>query len=98
MNFNEAIELKKKNEHLIGQKYRGGTIEELIVRPILSEEFDAFAKSYIRTMDADLALQPIVESRLTVDAICDRAKIKTSNIFFRTKLENLADENLEVNF
>lgn len=96
MNFKEATELKNKNEHIIGQKYRGGTIEELIIRPTNGKEFDAFAKSYLRTMNAKLSIQPFLESDLAVDAVCDRAKIRTNNIFFRTELENLFDENLDV--
>ena len=97
MNFKEATELKNKNEHLIGQKYRGGTIEELIIRPTNGNEFDAFTKSYLRTMNAELSIQPFLESDLIVDAVCDRAKIRTNNIFFRTELENLLDEKLDVN-
>lgn len=96
MNFQEATELKNKNEHLIGQKYRGGTIEELIIRPTNGSEFDAFSKNYLRTMNAELSIQPFLECDLTVDAVCDRAKIRTNNIFFRTEIENLLDENLDV--
>lgn len=96
MNFQEATELKNRNEHLIGQKYRGGTIEELIIRPSNASEFDVFAKNYLRTMNAELSIQPFLESDLTVDAVCDRAKIRTNNIFFRTEIENLLDENLDV--
>ena len=98
MNFNEATELKNKNEHLIGQKYRGGTIEELIIRPTNEKEFDVFLKSYLRTLNAENSIQPFLNSNLTVDAVCDRAKIKTSNIFFRVELENLLDEKLDVKF
>ena len=98
MNYEKAIELKKKNEHLIGQKYRGGTIEELIIRPINQKEFEAFSRSYLRTMDAELSIQPFIGSNLTIDAVCDRAKIRTDNIFFRTEIENLLDEQLDVKF
>lgn len=96
MNFNEATELKSKNEHLIGQKYRGGTIEELIIRPTNAKEFDDFVKSYLRTMNAKLSIQPFLKSNLAVDAVCDRAKIRTNNIFFRTELDSLLDEKLDV--
>lgn len=81
MNFKEASELKNKNEHLIGQKYRGGTIEELIIRPTNGREFEAFTKSYLRTMNAELSIQPFLESDLDVDVLCDREKIRTNSIF-----------------
>jgi hypothetical protein len=96
MNFKEATELKNKNEHLIGQKYRGATIEELIIRPTNGNEFNAFNKSYLTTMNAELSLKPFLESDLDVDVVCDRAKIRTNNLFIRTELENLLDENLDV--
>jgi hypothetical protein len=96
MNLEEATELKNNNEHLIGQKYRGGTIEELIIRPTNGNEFDAFVKSYLRTMNAELSIQPFLGSDLVVDAVCDREKIRTNNIFFRTEIENLLDEKLDV--
>ena len=97
MDFKQATELKNNNEHLIGQKYRGGTIDELIIRPSNEKEFDAFVKLYLRTMNAELSIQPFLQSDLVVDVVCDKAKIKTNNIFFRTELENLLDEKLDVN-
>lgn len=96
MNFNEATELKNKNEHLIGQKYRGGTIEELIIRPTDDKEFEEFAKLYLRSLNGEKSIQTFKNSDLTVEAVCDRAKIRTHNIFFRTELENLLDEKLDV--
>jgi hypothetical protein len=47
-------------------------------------------------MNAELSIQPFLGSDLAVDAFCDRAKIRTNNIFFRTELENLLDEKLDV--
>ena len=96
MNFKEATELKNKNVHLIGQKYRGGTIEELIIRPTNGKEFDAFTKYYLRTMNAELSIQPFLESDLTVDAVFDRAKIRTNNLFLKIELENILGKNLDV--
>lgn len=96
MNFKDASELRDRNNHLIGQKYRGGTIEELIIRPTNEKEFDAFSKLYLRTLNAENSIQPYLNSDLTVDAVCDRAKIRNNNIFFRTELENLLDEKLDV--
>ncbi|ARV08285.1 hypothetical protein BTO05_01005 [Winogradskyella sp. PC-19] len=97
MTYKEASELKNKNEHLIGQKYRGATIEELIIRPTNENEFDSFAIAYLRTMNAELSIQPFTQSDLTLDVVCDRVKIRTNNLFIRTEIENLLDENLEVN-
>ena len=96
MNYREASELKIKNEHLIGQKYRGGTIDEIIIRPKNDEELDFFMKSYIRSMNAEKALQPFLNSDLHVFAVCEKDKIRTGSFIFMTEIENLLDENLEV--
>lgn len=97
MNYEEATAVKEQNGHLIGQTYRGATIEDILIRPTDAKEFDEWSKRYIRTMDGDAAIAPFLESNLAVDVVCDRAKIRTSNIFFRTEIENLLDEGLEVN-
>lgn len=96
MNLKEAIELKNKNEHLVGQKYRGGTIDEIIIRPINDEELDIFMKSYIRTLDAEKSLQPFLNSDLHVFAVCEKDKIKSSIFVFMTEIEKLLDEKLDV--
>jgi len=98
MNYKEATELKNKNEHLIGQKYRGSIIEEIIIRPSNEKEYDFFVKSYLRTLNANSSIAPFLESDLTVNVICDKAKIKTHNLFLITEIEKLLDENLDVKF
>lgn len=96
MNYKEAFELKNKNEHLIGQKYRGGTIDEIIIRPKNDEELDIFMKSYIRTLNAEKSLQPFLNSDLHVFAVCEKDKIKSSIFVFMTEIEKLFDEKLDV--
>lgn len=96
MNVKEANELKNKYEHLIGQKYRGATTEELIIRPTNGNEFDTFAKAYLRTMNAELSIQPFLGSDLAVDVLYNRAKIRTNNLFIRAEIDDLLDENLDV--
>lgn len=96
MNIKDATELKNNNLHLIGQKYRGGIINEIIIRPKNEKDFDIFMKSYLRTMNSELAIQPFLKSDLNVDVICDKAKIKTHNLILWTGIEKLLDENLDV--
>ncbi|GGZ67209.1 hypothetical protein [Algibacter mikhailovii] len=49
-------------------------------------------------MNAEASIQPFLRSDLAVDVVCDRAKIRTNGIFFRTELESLLDEKLDVKF
>lgn len=96
MNFNEALEIKNNNRHLIGQKYRGGIIDEIIIRPVNENDFEIFMKSYLRTMNSGIALKPFINSELRVDVICDKEKINRNNLILRTEIEKLIDENLDV--
>ena len=96
MNLIDATELKNKNEHLIGQKYRGDTIDEIIIRPKNDEELDIFMKSYIRSLNAEKSLQPFLNSDLHVFVVCEKDKIKTSSFIFMTEIENLLDVKLDV--
>lgn len=96
MNFSEALELKNNNRHLIGQKYRGAIIDEIIIRPINENDFEIYMRSYLRTMNAEIVLKPFVNSELRVDVICDREKINRNNLILRTEIEKLLDENLDV--
>ena len=79
MNLKGALELKSKNEHLVGLKYRGGTIDEIIIRPKNDEELDIFMKSYIRTLNAEKSLQPFLNSDLDVFAVCEKDKISSAS-------------------
>ena len=96
MNIKDATELKNKNLHLIGQKYRGGTIDEIIIRPKNDEELEIFMKLYIRSMNAEKSLLPFLKSDLHVFVVCEKDKIRTSNLILMTEIENLLDEKLDV--
>ena len=96
MNLKETTELKNKNEHLIGQKYRGGTIDEIIIRPKNDEELDFFMKSYLRTMNAEKSLQPFLKSDLQVFVVFNKAEMKKNSVIWMTEIESLLNENLDV--
>ncbi len=98
MNFIEANELKNKNLHLLGKKYKGAMVDELIIRPINEKEYDDFIKTYLRTLSAELSLEPFVNSDLGIDVIFNKDDIKTSNYIFRTELENLSTDDFNINF
>ena len=96
MNYTEATELRNNNSHLVGQKYKGGIIEDIVIRPKNEKELDIFLKSYIRTMDGQLSVQPFINSELGVFIVCDKAKIRTSSLILMTEIENLLNENIDV--
>lgn len=96
MNLIEATELKNKNKHLIGQQYKGGTIDEIIIRPNNDKELEFFMKSYLRTMNAEKSLQPFLNSDLQVFVVFNIAEMKKSSVIWMTEIESLLKENLDV--
>ena len=96
MNLKEATELKNKNEHLIGQKYRSGTIDQIIIQPKNDKELDFFMKSYLRTMNAEKSLKPFLNSDLQVFVLFNKAEMKKNSVIWMTEIESLLNENLDV--
>ena len=96
MAFQKAEEIKKQNLHLIGQKFKGATIDEIIIRPTNQKDFDEFTRIYLRSMNSENSIIPFKNLDLQVDVVCEKAKIRTNNVFFRTEIENLLVEGLDV--
>lgn len=91
MNFNEALELKNKNGHLIGKKDNGATIDELILVPTDSELADIVLKNYLLTLDGNTAVIPN-GADLDVVVVFDKKRIRSQNFFLKTSIFNLPAE------
>ena len=97
MNYNEAKEIINKNSHLIGLKYLGGTISEIILCPSNRSDFLKFSEIYIRTLDSNVALTPYIHKDLAVIVVTNKELIRSKGVFFQTEIINLRDEGLDVN-
>jgi hypothetical protein len=94
MNINDALILKDKSLYLIGKKYKGSIIDEIIIKPKDENESDSFMKSYIRTLNAEKSLEPFINNDLQVCILCEKNNIKKSNIILMTDIESLISNNL----
>jgi len=97
MTYKEATEVIEKNKHLIGQEYKGAKIDELIIRPTNDEQFQEFAKLYIRSANREIAIAPFRNQDVTVSIVCEKNRIRTSSIFLQTEIHNIEKDGLEVN-
>jgi hypothetical protein len=96
MTYKEAVQIIKDNEHLIGQIYRGSKIDDLIIEPINPEDFQRFKSHYIRSLDAEGAIQPFKNSEVFIAAVFNRKEILKTKFFLQTDIENLRDEKFDV--
>lgn len=55
MNFLKAVETAEKNKNIVGQKYNGGIIDEIIIYPTNPEMCKKFTLQYINSQNAQLS-------------------------------------------
>lgn len=96
MTYQEAVQIKDDNQHLIGQNYRGSEIEDIIIQPTNPQEFQTFKVHYIHSLNADEAIKPFINSEVFVAAVFKRADILKTRFFAQTNIENLRDEDIDV--
>lgn len=51
MNLEQANHLRRKNLHLIGKSINGERIDDIIIVPSTSENYDLFISEYVETRD-----------------------------------------------
>lgn len=96
MNYNEAIKIKNKNNHLIGFKYRGEMIDEIILCPSNRPDFLKFSKVYMNCLNAEIALKPYINGDIAIIAVMNKERIRFDAMFSQTEIINLRDEGLKV--
>lgn len=89
MNYEKALELKNKNQHLIGENYNGTIIDDLILMPIDNEIAKEVRSRYIISLNAEEAIYPFTNTDLDVVAVSDQYRIKTKALFFQTSIFNI---------
>jgi len=93
MDFQKAIEIKEKNQHLLGMESpKGGTIDEIILVPTNGVYANQFQINYIQCLDGDLAIAPFIGQDVNILVVVDKYRINTESIFLFTDLLNLPEE------
>lgn len=91
MDFKEALELANNQENLIGKKYNGATLDEIIIYPTNPQSFQSFERKYIKSMNAQIAIAPYVNEDVRVGCVFDKSKIFSNGVFIYTDIDNLSD-------
>lgn len=97
MNFEEAEELIGKNQHLLGQKSAGLTVDDIVAYPKEQKAREEFVRIYIDTFNGSVAIAPFTGMDLGVFCVMDKGRINAQGIFFHSSLEKVAEE-LDVKF
>lgn len=92
MNYSKACELLLKNNHLLGGKYLGSTIDELILIPTDVELKNIFINIYLETMDGQKAIQSFVGTDVDIVAVFSKRKIELERVFFHINIFNLEND------
>lgn len=97
MEYKEAQALIERNKHLIGQKTKGATIDELVIYPLENTAHEQFIRLYYETRNAEHSIRPFINQEVGVYAVVDKGRIYAQGIFAHASLEEISKE-IEVNF
>lgn len=95
MQFQEIAGIIEANKSLLGKRYNGATIDELVCIPVGYEE--QYKKLYIETQNAEQTLAMLITSRgilptdleYQVYAILDKFRILSNGIFVYININNI---------
>lgn len=87
MDFKKAVELKKENQKLIGNKVNGSIIDEILIYPTNDVSFQKFIQLYRRYNDAEHAITPFVNEDVDVRCLIDKKRFFTQNLFAHLSIE-----------
>lgn len=92
MTFEQTRELIEKNQHLIGQNYKGATIDEIVAYPIAIGAQEKFIDLYLQSYNGETALIPFRAMDLEVFCVVDKGRIRAQGIFMHGSLEEISKE------
>ncbi|WP_026711708.1 hypothetical protein [Flavobacterium filum] len=92
MNFIKALEIIKKNKHLIGSDYKGATIDELVILPTDMELRQQVIQNYLMTHNAQQAIAPYTNYDVEIFCVFDKGRINANGFFLNTHISKLSDK------
>lgn len=91
MEFKKALNLKDKNQHLIGKFMDDNKIDEIALLPSKPDFQKMFINLYLKQLSGGIALLPFHGDDVEVIAIFDKAKIKLQSSFSYKNIFELPD-------
>lgn len=91
MKFFDAVQLADSKKHLVGKTIKGTTLDEIIIVPTSTSEFDAFKLLYVQTLDAQQSIIPFMNSDVDVVGVCDKSKIHKMGLFNYIRISEIKE-------
>lgn len=91
MTFKEALVLAHDSEKLVGTKYKGERIEEILIVPTDKILHDEFFKEYCSTLNAQAAILPFMNADVEVVALFRKSYIHCSGAIIKTNVYNILE-------
>lgn len=92
MDYREAVSIVTRNQNLIGQSFNGGTIDELIIRPV-NITYDAeFTSLYLSSLNANDSLSKFRSCDLYIDVVIDKYRIHSESVFLRASIDAVINQ------
>ena len=91
MTFKEALSVVQSSERLIGTKFDGETIDEILVVPTEKSMHDEFFRNYSYTLDAKASILPFVNCDLEVVALFRKNYIRQEGVIITTNVARIIE-------
>ena len=92
MNFTDAVKIAEANQHLIGKIWKEATIDESIIAPTDSSQWEEYGRMYVQTLNAQQSIAPFVNYDVEVFVVFDKHSIRTQNLIVYTSIHNLPNQ------
>ena len=96
MTFEEAQKKVEENKHLIGKKFRGATIDDLLIVPTDAKLLGNVQRNYTETLEAQIAILPYINYDVDVLVICGKQHLRTTGTFPFITLSQLLSLSNEI--
>lgn len=90
MRYIDAVKIAEANKHLIGQQWNGAIIDEIIIAPTDSSQWEEYSRMYIQTLNAQQSIVPFMNSDVSVFVVCDKKRIRSQNLFVFSSIYELS--------
>ena len=91
MDFFKAVRIAQVNKHLIGQKRKGETIDDIIIVPTNAKSRSKFDDLYKQTLNAQISIAHFMNEDVEVLIVCNKRLIPQGFMGFES-IYNLPDE------
>lgn len=92
MNYYEAVKIAKANQHLIGKRWQGTTIDEIIIVPTDTRQREEFERIYVQTWNAQAAITRFINNDVDLVIVCNKSLMRTMGVFCFDSIHNLTEE------